>query len=148
MSVKNLHDIDIYHRDIKPDNFFMFGNTWKIGDLGLIAHRHEEQKHRGLLGPKGFMSPESTNKCYAYNDLADKAIDEKSDLFQIGKLFWYILQGDVPTGQTLADDYIDADKRVYNNVLLQMLHYSKTRRANIEAIERALTPICFDYAAL
>lgn len=40
--LKELKDIGYYHRDLKPDNILMFDNIWKIGDLGLIAYRDED----------------------------------------------------------------------------------------------------------
>ena len=40
--LKELKDIGYYHRDLKPDNILMFDDTWKIGDLGLIAFRDKD----------------------------------------------------------------------------------------------------------
>lgn len=37
-----MKDIGYYHRDLKPDNILMFDDTWKIGDLGLIAFRDKD----------------------------------------------------------------------------------------------------------
>jgi serine/threonine protein kinase len=153
-AVNDLHSIDIYHRDIKPDNFLMVGQTWKICDLGLIAHREEDQEldqFLGLLGPKGFMSPEATNKYYAYGDCLhtiDCRIDDKSDIYQLGKLFWYILQGDVPTGQLALEDFTFEDGRLFTHVIAPMLQYAKNRRSDIAMTAASLLPICREYAAI
>lgn len=153
-AVSDLHSIGIYHRDIKPDNFLMIGKTWKICDLGLIAHRKEDQdidEFAGPIGPKGFMSPEATNKYYAYGDglnSVDCRIDDKSDIYQLGKMFWYILQGDVPTGQISLDDFTFEDSRLFTDVLTPMLQYAKIRRSDITMTEASLLPICREYAAI
>ena len=36
---KDLQNLEIYHRDIKPDNFFYVNDVMKVGDLGLIEYR-------------------------------------------------------------------------------------------------------------
>lgn len=152
-SIKELHSLDIYHRDIKPDNFLMVDGTWKIGDLGLISQRQEDgmDGFREGIGPKGFMSPEATNYKYALENNAlcdvERGIDYKSDIFQLGKLFWYILQGDVPTGQVERDDFkIDNDK-IFSECLLPMLQYSKSRRPDINTMIENMTPVFKEYAA-
>lgn len=146
-----LHDINIYHRDIKPANVFRFGRGWKIGDLGLIALREEDDSvidnKNEKIGPIGRLSPEATNKhlgnfkITAYS--IDGVIDGKSDMYQLGLLFWFICQGEIPTGNLLLDDFFHDDfPFLFEEVLFPMLQYSKDRRAmiNLEQFNNTIEP--------
>ena len=102
--IKQLHSINIYHRDIKNDNIFMFDEECKIGDLGLMRFRDEDNlalDKDQRIGAFGWETPEAMNKFLTENRTDpefkfDCNIDEASDIFQLGKLFWYILQGNLP----------------------------------------------------
>jgi len=149
-SLKQLHSLDIYHRDIKPSNILLFGDQWKLADLGLAAFRNEDIEidlPNEKIGPIGWLSPEAVNKACANRGhpefAADINISEASDIFQLGKLFWYIMHGSVPTGQMdVTDCQLPA---LFNSIISPMLQYSKERRAPIGALESALHPILKQY---
>ena len=146
--LNDLNRLGYYHRDIKPDNIFIFqGSRWKIGDLGLVTHRElDYDRQNELIGPKGWLSPEAMNKYLAEgrgNKDIDCVIDNQSDIFQLGKVFWYILQGNAPIGCIKRADFHDSDESIY--VLIRtMLNYSKKRRIKdmsevVKELERILT---------
>jgi serine/threonine protein kinase len=132
--LKELYSLGYYHRDIKPDNIFMIDNEWKIGDLGLLAERNkhnEIDKVAEPIGPKGWMSPESMNKflcegkAFTFNH--NCIIDHQSDIFQLGKVFWYIFQQNAPIGSIKERDFLIKNSSIYA-VLKTMLSHSKQRR--------------------
>jgi serine/threonine protein kinase len=138
--IKQLHDFKIYHRDIKFDNIFFRGDSPKVGDLGLVYNRNSEVKifEKGEpIGPYGWLSPEATNKFLVENtpnlNKHDCFIDTQSDVFQLGKLCWYIFNGNLPLGQLLLDDFIPADETLFD-IIFSSLQYSKARRLHIEEL--------------
>lgn len=142
----DLHSIEIYHRDIKPENILLFDGIWKIADLGLISFRGEDADFdREKIGPYPWMSPEAFNKAF-YLDREDNGfinckLDEKSDLFQLGKLCWYILQGDVPNGCLTSMDFKVGNNELFGNILKPMLFYNNFARPSLEEIKDRFQPI-------
>ena len=126
--------IGFYHRDLKPDNIFIVDKTWKIGDLGLIASRDQDYNidlPNELIGPKGWFCPEAMNKYLTENIefpiSFDCNIDHQSDIFQLGKIFWYIFQGNAPIGSIKRNDFKIKDERIYE-IIRRMINHSKAKR--------------------
>lgn len=132
-SLESLNSMDYYHRDIKPDNFFLTTeNEWKIGDLGLVAKRNtpnEIDEEQEYIGPKGWTSPEVMNKVLTteQNTRFDRIIDDKSDIFQLGLVLWYVMQGNAPIGCIMENDFLEKDHSLY--ILIRtMVSYPKGLR--------------------
>ncbi len=153
-SLSELHDLKIYHRDIKPDNiFFVDEKNWKIGDLGLISYRNEDEildYPNEMIGPRGWLSPEAMNKFLTFEmDTEfkfDCLIDDKSDVFQLGKLFWFIFQCNVPIGQLKKEDFYIKDNEIYD-LLLLMLYHSKESRISLGDVKEKFKPLATKYIA-
>lgn len=136
--INQLHSIDLYHRDIKPDNIFIFIENdkfkYKVGDLGLSVKGNRDLtkfEFREKIGPYGWLSPEVTNKVLCegtdLENIYDCKIDKKSDVFQLGKLIWFIFQGNIPIGQIRYSDFAIGNKSIYR-LILNMIQYKKDRR--------------------
>ncbi|MBA7533984.1 hypothetical protein ES705_26230 [subsurface metagenome] len=146
--LRDLESLGYYHRDIKPDNIFMVDDNWKIGDLGLIGNRNSDfnlDRKGELIGPRGWMSPESMNKylCEGHDFpfQFNCTINHQSDIFQLGKVFWYIFQHNAPIGSIKQSDFKIRHNRIYP-ILRTMLNYSLNRRyKRIDEVIKLLRPI-------
>lgn len=148
-----LQTLDIYHRDIKPDNFFYVNDIMKVGDLGLINYRNDDEildRENELIGPRGWLSPEATNKFMTFNkDIDfefDCRMDFRSDIFQLGKLFWFIFQYNIPVGRVKRNDFKIKDDQIYS-IIAWMLNHDKKRRPHLLDIVNSFSPIFLKYAA-
>ena len=151
----DLHKLKIYHRDIKSDNFLMKDNICKIGDLGLVDYRDMDSKliinEKGRkIGAFGWESPEVMNKILTekIGDNFDCEIDSASDIFQLGKLFWFVLQGNIPIGQIEQEDFLIDDSDLFK-LIYRMLEYKKgngRRPIDIDSLKEIFKPIAEKYS--
>ncbi|MDR1962564.1 MAG: serine/threonine protein kinase [Planctomycetaceae bacterium] len=91
-----LHSQGVIHRDIKPSNFLIEGDRIVVADFGLAKTHTDEGADRfwrddrtatdERVGSELWMSPELIR--YAKNK--SQKIDERSDIFQIGRVLWYL----------------------------------------------------------
>lgn len=157
-AIQQLHLEEYYHRDIKPDNILLFYEDgeeekiiWKIGDLGLHGSRDKDYDDLGeKIGPFGWLSPEAMNKFITEkaNLGFDCKIDEQSDIFQLGKLFWFIFQGNVPIGQIEFSDFICTveHKEIIFQLIMEMLRYSKPKRINKDGLDPFIVDLKIAFA--
>lgn len=132
--LKELESLNYFHRDIKPDNIFMTESIWKIGDLGLLDERNKLDlidDEAEPIGPRGWMSPESMNKYLTegkkFKNNFNVSIDHQSDIFQLGKVFWYIFQHNAPIGAIKERDFKINNSQIYS-IIRTMLNHSKENR--------------------
>ncbi len=90
--LSHLHEKQVFHRDVKPQNFLLGAGTMVVSDLGLCT---EHQSLTGFTrstqwaGTPGYMPPEFMNGGF-------KDADATSDIFMLGKSFYVLLCGRDP----------------------------------------------------
>ena len=91
----------LVHRDIKPANLMLVREDdelcVKVIDFGLVKATEEDGaalSMGGFFGTPHFASPEQ---------LLEKPIDIRSDLYSLGATLWYMLAGQAPFGGSIAE---------------------------------------------
>lgn len=135
--IKELDNLNLYHRDLKPDNILFIDGVCKIGDLGLIGYRDKDfDKVNEFIGPRGWESPEVMNKFLTEgNGHFDCHIDHQSDLFQLGLIFWFIMQGNSPIGCIRRSDFTNDNEEIFE-IIKRMIWHSKEKR--IKSIDEVI----------
>jgi serine/threonine protein kinase len=102
-ALEHVHSKGIIHRDIKPENFIMLGSEIRMIDFGIAKLKEEDVSTRPMdrltltnefVGPLFFSSPE----LIAYADDKSVLVDHRSDLFQMGKVLWFIATSQISAG--------------------------------------------------
>jgi serine/threonine protein kinase len=91
------HDKGFLHRDIKPENVLFRGDgTPVLTDFGIARalQSTESMTQSGMLvGTPSYMSPEQAR---------GEAVDQRTDIYALGVLFYELLTGSVPYKATSA----------------------------------------------
>jgi serine/threonine-protein kinase len=87
------HEKSVIHRDVKPSNLFVQPDgTLKILDFGIARLATSTLTASGfLVGTPEYMSPEQA---------IGTLVDERSDVFSAASVFYFMVTGRAPFGQT------------------------------------------------
>ncbi len=90
--MKHAHDLNMVHRDIKPDNILLTSKgVVKVADFGLAKVIDEDvsmtQSGTGLGTPL-YMAPEQARSA--------KTVDQRSDIYALGATLYHMLTGALP----------------------------------------------------
>ena len=94
--LKHAHDLNMVHRDIKPDNILLTSRgVVKVADFGLAKVLDEDvsmtQSGTGLGTPL-YMAPEQARSA--------KTVDQRSDIYALGATLYHMLTGTLPFSRT------------------------------------------------
>ncbi|AEK71922.1 Serine/threonine protein kinase [Thermococcus sp. 4557] len=137
-ALHHAHSQKIYHRDIKPSNILIFGSLEqvKLGDWGLARLASRATRKSSLVRHKTILysSPEQIKD--------PEHIDHRSDIFQLGIVFYEILTGKHPfTAEyegTIINNilnktpeppsYLNPEARVFDEIVMKMLEKDPEKR--------------------
>lgn len=85
--LKSIHEMNYYHRDIKPNNIIIVNNEIKLADFGLVWHPSFIQNTNSdeKVGPIETIAPEMIE------DNLELKHSEKSDVFSFVKTIWMLI---------------------------------------------------------
>jgi serine/threonine protein kinase len=90
-ALSTIHEVGILHRDLKPGNIMLRrDNTIALIDFGLAKRLRLEMEITGsgeIFGTPYYMSPEQ-----GHGD----AVDQRSDIYSLGVIFYEMLSGEKP----------------------------------------------------
>lgn len=94
-AVEYAHSEGVIHRDLKPQNIFIFEDEiLKIGDFGLGKFIDRDTtsltKTKVSVGTECYSAPEQ------YQEANAKNVDERADVYSLGKILYEIITFDLP----------------------------------------------------
>ena len=105
--IEALHEKDVFHRDIKPQNFLFNGERLVVSDLGLstqVDSLTQFTRTTEYGGTLSYLPPEFLNGGF-------KHADALGDIFMLGKSFYALLTGLDPILLHLAHEQIPRQLR-------------------------------------
>lgn len=86
-ALKYLHSHNIWHRDVKVDNFLRCGNDFIMADLGLAVETNEEQISNEFVGTVRYAAPEI---------ITHEPYNGSIDIWSLGVTAYTLLAGQSP----------------------------------------------------
>ena len=137
LGIKEIHNKNIIHRDLRPENIFMNKNMEiKIGDFG-ISKQFDPNKEYAITkykaGPLEYMSPEIIIKGI-YN--------KKSDMYSLGCIIYELFHLSKYFEDNLIHEVKKIDSNIYNNkwqgIINSLLQTDYNQRMDINQVNESI----------
>jgi putative methionine-R-sulfoxide reductase with GAF domain len=131
-ALQYVHDQQIVHRDVKPQNLIEGENGVVLVDFGVATQLDATDSGTVGVGTPRFMAPEV---------FAGGAVSARSDVFSLGATVWNLLAGSAPVyaDDTRLADQVDGVSPELEQTLRSSLEIIPERRiASIQAFAAAL----------
>lgn len=138
-AIKDLHDNEYVHRDIKLDNVLFYDGRVVLCDFGLIRHPSLDRITGDTepVGPWNTIAPEMKRVAAKFST------PKQADIYSFGKLMWIILTEDEHCfdGQYSRNDVMSLDRyfenqplRILHSLLENMTRADYNKRPNIDEV--------------
>lgn len=113
--IKSIHDLNYYHRDIKPNNILIVEGKIKLADFGLVWHPSFEPRTNNdeKVGPAETIAPEMRE------DNLELKHSSKADIYSFVKTMWMLILG---RNRAFVDQY-SYETKDYLNCNLEISSY-------------------------
>lgn len=97
-ALKYAHNEGVVHRDIKPENIYISNSGDAIlADFGIALHQNVDETKLtstgSFIGTVAYASPEQFD---------GKSLDQRSDIYSLGAVFFYMINGEPPYQGTIT----------------------------------------------
>ncbi|CAB5389744.1 unnamed protein product [Rhizophagus irregularis] len=104
-----LHNYDIIHRDIHPNNILIHGHTIKLADFGRSCLQ-ESDVDTEVFGVIPYVDPKMLDPKIPYN------VTKKSDIYSMGVIFWQLTSCSSPFNFEKRKDHASITLEILNGV--------------------------------
>lgn len=136
-ALKHLHDRNLVHMDIKPENIFIdFNGQCKLGDFGLVIDLKKNDLKEVQEGDPKYLAPEILENCMNIRCAADVfslgmtilELATDLDLPRSGDLWHRLRNGDMPSDhiKTLSSDLIE--------IIMKMIEPNHLKRPSVNEL--------------
>ena len=129
--LKEMHDEDYLHLDIKPENI-LFANDFTpiLADLGFTMKITDERD--SIVGSEPFISPEIEE---------DGDYSKAGDIYALAGLFYYVITDKNCIDSDMKENYVDFNNenesdfyKIFQPIIEKMIEFEKKDRPDIEKV--------------